>query len=245
MTDVFDQNHDDTVILDADKDYLAELVGEDKKFKTPADLAKGKAHSDAHIASLERTLASLRDELKTRSTTDDLMTKIKELQNGNVTNPEPNHGSEGGAEKGLTMQDVERLLGERETARKQEANLTNAVAKLTELYGTDTPNQIQAKARELGVDAQYLKNLAKTSPQIFTSLFQPKEAPQRDPFNAPARTQVNSFGVNHTAKEKYSDFRKVQREDPNKFYSAAFQRTLDAAVIRAQNAGRYDEFMKT
>lgn len=243
--DVFDQNDNDVTL--EDKDYLAELVGEDKKFKSPQDLAKGKAHADAHIARLEATLSQLRDELKTRTTTDQLMDQIKALKGSGTPEFTPTpQGQNEGADKGLTVQDVERLLAEREASRNKEANLNQAVNTLKEMYGDETPQMIQAKARELGVDTNYLKNLAKESPKIFTNLFQPKTQAAKDVFNAPPASRVNSFGVgNNTSKEKYSDFRKVQRENPNVFYSASFQRKIVEAVSRAQAQGRYDEFMNT
>src|SRR5688500_15910791 len=64
--------------FDQDKDYFSELVGEDKKFKTPADLARAKAESDAFIERLKQENSGLRNELKTRTTMEDFMKTIKE-----------------------------------------------------------------------------------------------------------------------------------------------------------------------
>lgn len=249
MSNVFDQNETHEPQLE-DKDYFVELVGEDKKFKTPQDLAKGKALADRHIENLNRTLASLRDELKSRSTVDDLMTKIEQRQQQPNVQTQGEHQSppEKSAEGGLTAQDVERILAEREAARTKEANLNKAVNKLTEMFGDEAPAQIAAKARELGVTTEYLKEQARIAPSLVTELFTPKPAQQRDVFSpaAPAN-RVNSGGLvgGKAGTEKYSDFDKVRKTDREKFYSPAFQRTIDEAVMRAQAQGRFDEFMNS
>jgi len=61
--------------IDPSKNYLAELVGEGKKFKTQEDLARGKAESDAYIKILEKRSDELRnDYLKLR---DDYSSRAK------------------------------------------------------------------------------------------------------------------------------------------------------------------------
>ena len=58
---------DQTPQIDPNKDYLAELVGEGKKFKTDKDLARGKYEADLYVKTLERQLDELRnDHLKLR-----------------------------------------------------------------------------------------------------------------------------------------------------------------------------------
>ena len=43
-----------TVSIDPDKDYFEELVGDDKPFKSPKDLARAKLESDKFIEQLKQ-----------------------------------------------------------------------------------------------------------------------------------------------------------------------------------------------
>lgn len=241
-TDLFDQT---VVVVDDTKDYLTELVGEDKKFKTPAELAKSKAHADAHISNLEKTLQELRDELKVRKTLEEMLTTLKPQSNIADIPPENNQNSgENQNKSGLTEADIERILRERDSARMQASNYQQAVQEVRKRYGDNAPAEIQKKANELGVSPEYLKKLAQESPQVFLNLF-PVQAPlPKDVFAAPPRSNMMTNLVPAGAgKAKYSDFDKIRKTDKTKYFSAGFQRELTRAVAQAKAEGRYDEFM--
>lgn len=239
---LFDQT--DEVVIDETKDFLSELVGEDKRYKTPADLAKAKIHADAHIEALNRSLAELREDLKNRGTTEDLLTAIKSLKNEPAPIPPSNHEQEQqGAKPGLTEADIERLLAEREAKSRKTTNLNTAIGKLKEMHGENFRSVVQAKAKELGVTTEYMQKLAEDSPALFTGLF---PARQKDVFAAPPQGQRSSVAAAFAGSgEKYSDYDKVRKADPHKYHTASFQRSLNEAVLRAQSAGRFEEFMNS
>src|SRR2546426_10450626 len=92
MTNLLD-NTDLPPEVDPNKDYLAELVGDGKKFKTSQDLARGKFEADQYIEVLKRRQDEMRadylkisEESKTRATLDDL---VKRLENRSASNDEP------------------------------------------------------------------------------------------------------------------------------------------------------------
>src|SRR5258708_30783932 len=73
----------DNAELDPSKNYLTELVGDGKKFKTHEELAYGKAQSDSYIKILERQMDQLktdyneaRAEAASRARLEDLVNKI-------------------------------------------------------------------------------------------------------------------------------------------------------------------------
>lgn len=253
MSDLFDQTVD-PVVIDETKDYFTEFVGDDKKFKTPQELAKSKAYADAHIANLTRNLDDLRKELGTRKTAEDLINQIA-LRSGHdsvrANNPadrtivqdqlerEPATGE---TVKSLTPADVERMFTEREQLSQRQQNLKLTTTKLTEVHGENAAKVISDKAKELGVDSQYLKKLAEDTPSIFLSLFPKPESKANEMFQAPPpnqfRTQVDQF-----IGAKWSDFNKVKATDPKKYHSAAFQRAIMEAAQKAADAGQYDKFM--
>jgi hypothetical protein len=61
--------------VDENKNYLSELVGEGKKFKTVEDLAKSKIHADATIDVMTRRLDELTEDYK--KTRQENVTKAK------------------------------------------------------------------------------------------------------------------------------------------------------------------------
>lgn len=245
MSNLFDQTVA-PVQLDDTKDFLAELVGEGKKFKDPKELARGKAHSDAHIANLEKTLNEMRVELNTRKTAEDLINRITLANNrpaptiDSDDTPPENRDTQSNP-KGLTPEDVERMFQEREVRSRKEQNLQATTNKLRELHGDDAARVLQTKASELGVDTQYLKNLAQDSPSIFLSLFNKPEAP-KDIFNAPPPSSHRVQIATYTG-EKWSDFQKVKTENPTLYWSAKFQRQMMDSAERAANSDTYDKFM--
>lgn len=68
MSNLFDTVSDDEIVtLDDSVDYVAELVGEGKKFREIKDLAKGKVESDRYIEVLTKKLDDAVKELNTRT----------------------------------------------------------------------------------------------------------------------------------------------------------------------------------
>src|SRR5688572_876910 len=74
--------------------YLEHLVGEDKKFKTPEDLAKGKYVSDTYIPVLTKRMDELREEnerllkeANERAALTDILDQMRQQQQSNSFNP--------------------------------------------------------------------------------------------------------------------------------------------------------------
>lgn len=244
MSELFDPIATQTP-LDETKNYLEELVGEGKKFKDANDLAKGKAFGDAHIATLERTLAEMRVELQTRKTAEELIHKISlaNKQDPSSGRDPPVLENEVLNKSGLSAEDVEKMLLEREMKRTRDNNLNETSQKLREVYGDNAASTIQAKAQELGVSSDYLKSLAQDSPKVFISLFGKVPESTKEPFNAPPKSGIRTSSTAADTGEKWSDFQKTKRENPNLYWSVGYQRKLTEAADRAYASGRYEQFM--
>lgn len=246
MSDLFDPTN--APQLDETKDYLTELVGDGKKFKDVKDLAKGKAFSDLHIQTLEKTLNQMREELQTRKTAEELINQIA-LTKPNA-NPDrtgdnlPPDADAGKIKSGLTPEDVEKLFAEREGKQRRENNLATVSTKLTELYGDNAQSAVQAKAKELGLSGDYLRSMAQEAPNAFLALLQKGPQTQKDMFSAPP---ANSFRTDSRVdtNPKYSDFNKVKTSDPKTYWSPAFQRKLMAAGEKAMAEDRYEQFLNS
>lgn len=251
--DLFDPTGGDglasTPQLDPNKDYLAELVGEGKKFKDPTELAKGKAYSDAHIATLEATLNNMRQELAQRKTTEDLINRINQLQQPQQTQTlqqDNQHLQQGEQTKGLTLEDVQKLLGERDVQSQRAFNLNSATQKLREQFGDEATRVVDQKAQELGVGKEFLKGIAEQTPNVFLALFAGAEAPTKpnNLFNAPSPSSYRPQD-GKPLQETWKTLNALKATDPNKYWSSQYQRHLMAAAEKAQADGRYEEFMSS
>lgn len=245
MSTLFDQLAT-PVVIDPTKDYLTELVGEGKKFKSNNELALGKVHSDAHIETLEKTLAAMREELTTRKTAEELINQIAlartppaDLSRNDQIVTDQNTDQV----KSLTTEDVDRMFAEREANARRQANLTQATQKLKETYGDNAASVLQQKATELGVAPAYLQKMAEDSPNVFTSLFQAMPAQRDNLFQAPPQSTFRQAPETYTG-PKYSEFNKVKQDNPTLYWSAKFQRSIMEAADKAMAAGEqaYEKF---
>ncbi len=230
MTDLFD---------DQNKDYLSELVGEGKKFKDAAALARAKAESDAFIEQLKRENAEMRKSLSSEAKIDALLDQLKNFQSqpggsansgSNQTHessPNMNTSNNSTQPEALTVDAVQKLLDEREAKRREDQNLAMAVSKAKEAFGANAKSVIEAKASELGMSYDELIATAKTRPQAFLKLVE-ATAPVNT-VNAP-KTQINSAGTkdpNGNIKNN-SYYAKLRKELGNaEFFKPAIQNEME------------------
>lgn len=230
------------IVVDPNKDYLSEYVGEGKKFKTAADLAKAKAHSDAFIERLQREQAALRNELNTRVKLEELMDRMSagKNTNGSVSNQstqtDGDNGHEGTATKNFSPEDIEKVVEQRLAKREQEARVNNNVQtvkdRLKQAYGDNYVAELDNRTKELGLSREFVADIAKREPRALFALLGIEgqaraQSQQTDIFSAPPKATVNTagFGIRDTEK-KFADFEKIRKEDPSRYWSAPVQNEL-------------------
>ena len=162
--------------VDPSKNYLEELVGEGKKFKSPEELARGKYEADQFIKSLLREKDELREELLKSKTVEDLLSKLEAKGNNvNGMTTDNNQLQENRANESQSIDlasikaDIKRELEAEREAASQEARLKEIQTKLIEQHGSvDAARSfINNKARELNISTEQLLSIAKTSPKVF------------------------------------------------------------------------------
>lgn len=200
MTDtLFTDQNDNQPQIDANKNYFEELVGDGKKFKTPEDLAKGKALSDSYIQILERRLdertkseQSLREEYNATASLREIADKI-----ANATK----HQQQTLDDEQTTVIDVQQPAMKPEdiqtlarqvyqqmgTERQQRDNLSVVEAKLAERFGSNYPSILKEQTTNLGLTQELVDNLARTSPKAFFKTMGLDDV-QGDLFQAPPKT---------------------------------------------------------
>src|SRR5579862_2849530 len=126
------------------KSYLAELVGEGKKFKDLEALAAGKLESDSYIKVLEKRVDDLRDdylkqreESNSRARLEELIDQLSNKASSSTnTHTTPAKIETQPTQKPIDLDDlVDRKITEKEQARQMQANLQVVKGKLKERFG--------------------------------------------------------------------------------------------------------------
>lgn len=214
---------------DTDVNFLDQLVGEGKKFKTVEDLARGKAESDRYVDQLRSELDNQRklNEEKLDQLLESVKNKSTNTANGNTQTP-TNQNTSGSPDGGNTSpndagSDIESLvkkaLKEQEDLTRKEANVQVVTEKLTELYGEKASNVVKTRANELGMSVKQLEEMASTSPKAFLTLVTGEKA-ESNSLNT-TQTRVNSQSLSENNKPVgtgWSYYKELKKKNPSEFW---------------------------
>lgn len=246
MDELFQEiNESETVTIDQNADYLAELVGEGKKFKTPHDLARGKAEADRYVELLKRQIDDLKREVNTRTSLDAFKTELEALKNPQPVNPQPASTPDTQAPKideSSLEALVESLLLRKEAQRAQETNSQKVSRVLEENFGPNAQQILNQKAKEVGMSLSDLKNLSLSSPAAFFRLVGAQEGVQRAPQTGAVPSGSHQVGssVPHGARG-HSYYERMKREQPSKYNDP---KTTSEMIRDMATLGR-DEFYQS
>ena len=218
MDELFQEvNTDEVVTIDENADYLAELVGEGKKFKTPHDLARGKAEADRYIEVLKAKMADLEKEVNTRKSLEAFKTELEALKNPApvetpiVSTPDTPQALDESRLESL----LEQLLQKKEVQRARETNAQKVSRVLEENFGPKAQAVLNEKARELGMGLSELKGIAQTSPAAFFRLVGAQEGNSRPaPISGIPTGSVNVGAPESITARGKSYYEKLKREQP-------------------------------
>lgn len=231
MTDLF--NSETLPVVDPEKDYLPELVGDDKKYKTPQALARAAMEKDLFIERLKRENAGVRQELAQRSSMEDMLAKIDERTRVTAQPPvqpverPPNHGDEG-TRPALDETAIEtrltQLLDKKEQQRREDSNASIVEDRLRKAYGEDYQSLVKQQASKLGVGTAFLSDLARKQPQAFFKLLGLDERPESS-VNPPVTT-FRPTGGSHADKTFYGYYEPLRLKDPTAYWKPAVQNEM-------------------
>lgn len=253
MTNLLSNDNDtDVVEVDPDKNYLTELVGEGKKFKTPEDLARGKYEADQYVEILKRRQDEMRtdylkvsEENKTRAALEDLIKEIKIQQQ--TSNDEPQVKDEKPFDPKLIESLVSTKIQEHELSKRQEDNFNLVKGKLQARYGNQYKSAVANQIEELGITETELNEMARKQPKVLIrTLGLDKEAPRTDPFQTPPRSNSNTgFKPSGTQKRTWSYYQNLRKNDPQAWFDrkTAIQMQQDAIELgEAFKDGDYNAY---
>lgn len=235
---IFENEGTRNIVIDQAKDWLGEYVGEGKKFKDVADLAKGKAHSDAFIARLEKEMEGLRTELNTRLKLEEFMDRMNSNNSSQAASQTTQTAGssnqfEGTAQNTISPTDIEKVIEQRLQAREAEkavqTNLEMTKSKLQAAFGENYVSELEARTQSLGLSKDFVNDLAKREPKALFALLNLNETPQRQaPDVFAPRGSVNTGGLSQASSQEktFKDYEKLRKENPAVYWSSQVQNEI-------------------
>lgn len=242
--------------IDPEKDYYAELVGEDKQYKTNKDAGMALVQKEAYIKQLERENAEARQDLQGRLTVEEALTKMQSTNKDSTNTNSSNSGKPSGTQenegttgaKSLSEEDISKLVETRleaerakeiEVREKQtrEKNLATVKSTLEKALGSEYQMKVKQMAETLGVSTQFLTDTGAREPKALFKLLDVNtetQAQKTDLFDtAPVRNRVNNEGPkgdDGIRNEKF--YTRMRKEDPKRFWSQSIQSQRHQDAIR-------------
>jgi hypothetical protein len=226
-TNLFDdQTNDDTNV-----DYLAELVGDGKKFRTVEDLAKGKAESDRYIATLTAQLDEARTEVQKRIALEELKTAILERDNNNNQTP-PTPVAPGSVVDADSIEElVNKKLTEAEATKIRNANEAAVADKLTSVWGENAKVELARAGAAIGMSLKELQDIGQRSPQALFKLIGVGNQPVANGGTVP-RSSERSGNDNLNGERTKAYYDKLKASNPKAYWDKRNQIQMNKDAMR-------------
>jgi adenosyl cobinamide kinase/adenosyl cobinamide phosphate guanylyltransferase len=225
-TNLFDdQTNDDNV------DYLAELVGDGKKFRTVEDLAKGKAESDRYIATLTAQLDEARTEVQKRIALEELKTAILERDNNNnqLTPGQPEQKPVVDADSIEEL--VNKKLTEAEATKIRNANEAAVADKLTSVWGENAKVELARAGAAIGMSLKELQDIGQRNPQALFKLIGVGNQPVANGGAVP-RSSERSGNDNLNGESTKAYYDKLKASNPKAYWDKRNQIQMNKDAMR-------------
>lgn len=245
-TKLFSESTTDQIV-DDNRDFLEEYVGDGKKFADAKELAKGKFHSDMHISRLEQEMADLRKELKTRETLEGVVKRLETSHDGRNTRTDNQEEPEHIDDNLFTPEKLETLLeaklAQREQKVAQDRNFSYVTEELTKMYGGNYGAEVKTKCDSLGISEERAVELARTTPKAFLTLMSNPggtgQETQETGFFTPPNNQRTATSSSDRHVKGYKHYEALRRKVGNKAY---YTPEVQMEVMRQLSALGEDKF---
>lgn len=209
------------------KDYLAELVGEDKKFKDVQSLARGKYLADQTVEEMKARLDELRADYQSLQQTREAGATLKDLID-QIKTQKPSEGTFTPPAKDENVQpkteDIKALIKsgyeELKASETAEQNLNIVQQRLKERYGNNYQTILQEQRENLRLTNDEVNALARRSPEAFFRVMGMNEQKQDNMFQTPPRSATRSDNFSPTNnKRTWTYYQNLKKQDRNLYYS--------------------------
>lgn len=240
MTDnLFEQKPTDQQTKQIDN-YLEELVGENKKFKTAEELAKGKYIADQYIEHKNREYDTLRadylkvrEELDARAKWEEIADKLTKTSNSEPTT----HANEEIQQPTLDATQLEELiksrLNEHEVQKTFRNNIQEVETRLKERYGANYAQVLKQETEGLGLSEDQVNDLARRAPKTLYRMLGIDQQ-SGESFNAPPKS-TQTFAPKQN-KRDWAYYEEMRKNDPKNYHNPKTQTQMfkDAAELGEQ-----------
>lgn len=226
-----DNNTGNNNNIDPNKNYLEELVGEGRKFKSPEELARGKMEADNYVAHLLREQDALRRDYekaladsRAKANFEELLTRYENVRNNNDDDDMNQNRREDDDKPSLDLSQIESLITQKisETAKQAEQsnNFKKVQNKLKETFGDNFSSVLKQKIDNTpGLTVEMVDNLARTSPDAVYNLLGVNQQRGEQFLTPPSGSQRNdNFSPAVPQKRTRSFYVKMRATDPKKYY---------------------------
>lgn len=196
------------------------IVGETSVYKDVASLYKGAIEKEKVIGELKSENKELREALSRVQNINNFKEEFLKMTEANISNNGTENTSSISEEK---IQEIalQAMLKNQQEA-KEASNVAQAMQAVEAAFGGEAENKIEMKSKELGMTKEALKELAKSSPQAFTSLMG-VEAPKQVSFDDLAK--YNRTVAQTQASTAPSELQKL-KENPRLYQDSKYMGDL-------------------
>lgn len=211
---------------------LDELVGPGKKYADIEAYIDSRDHADRFIEQLKTEQASLREELDTRLSYEDFLTRM-EAQSRRPEEPrqpdnQPSPPTPKAEVANTTLQDIERIVELREQRKAMESNRNIALSQYAEANGPNHANKLEQQAAELGMTKEALITQASTNPKAFYRLVGLEGTRKQEQFMSPPKTQMNmdNFVPTGSNKKNFEYYDNLRKTDKSQYWQPKVQNEM-------------------
>jgi hypothetical protein len=225
MADLFtSDNNTDNVDLDS---LYNDLVGEGKKFSDNKLLLKAKLDSDNYIKRLEQEQAELRADISARLSVEEALAKLQQTSSDDEQQSHERQASTMTPE--MIQEIIDRELSKRTQQSTVERNQAKVLDALKSAWGDNYTSKLNARASELGLDKEFLTQLAQTKPDTFIKLVVPTTQQTYRNDHVPP---TGRSGVTSNNEKTWQYYNKMRRENPKQYHSLETQREIYAQATK-------------
>lgn len=227
-------NSENPFFVDPNKNYLEELVGENKKYKDPAQLAYSKVHADATIEKLKQEMESMRNELSSRLAMEEVLKKIEESSTQKQGSTEFQHqreqsgSEEQKANSQISQEEIKKLVQETlfatESAKKAQQNLEKFQKEVVDKWGEESAFKLKEEASQLGLTIDQIKKLASENPTATIRMLGIVNARTNNTFT-PAPSGSSGFKSNGT-QVGHSYYENLRKSNPAEYWTPKVQNEI-------------------
>lgn len=214
---------------------LEDFMGEGKRYKDGAAVAKSLVAKDTHITRLESEMAALREELNKRLSVEEALTKLEARRNESTSKLDEQHQAER-EEDTLSTQDLEKLIESKLStmteSQKRAANLQVVLQKASETWGDQAQIEINRKAKELGISVADLKAQAESNPNVFYRLVGIDTKRDIKPGTVAPSVDAGKLPVSQGSVKNNAYYKRLLKEDPRTYFSAKVQNEMHAEALK-------------